>query len=153
MHRPRPLAFVRAVRYTCGPHMLVCGQLHAIIAPFSLDLWKRLMLIVERGSHFHIPWHSQLQHRDRSPKRCVHVQSCYCIYSRLMVAGARPGTPDLASLLLHLLLRSQRSLCFPGKHSPPSFSGFASLQRADYFIARCLLLVSPHINTEKAEKG
>lgn len=69
-----------------------------------------------------------------------------------MVAGALPGTPDLSSLLLHLL-RSQRSLRFPGKYIPPSFSGFTSLQRTNYFIARCLLLVSPHINTEKAEKG
>lgn len=56
--------------------------------------------------------------RIKIQRAVLHVQSCYLIYSTLL------GAPDLASLLLYLSLSSQHSLCFPGKYSPSSFSGF-----------------------------
>lgn len=136
---------------------LICGWLRTITAPFSLDLWQRLVLTAECSSGFHgtrrAVGRSRCQHQDQSPKRCAHTQSCYFINSRLMAAGAQPGTPDLASWLLRLLQGSHRSLCCPGKYNPPSFSGFFSLQHTNYFIARCLLFASLHSNTEKAEEG
>lgn len=54
------------------------------------------------------------------------MQSCYLVYCRLMVAGALPGTLDVASLILYLLQGSQRGLCFPGNIDIPLSQAFLS---------------------------